>query len=208
LAPPAPTFEVTIQVRNDGGEPLENALIALGPTQGRSDASGSFQATLSAEAKQLLELSVECPEGYRAPERIRPLRLQRVQSLSPTSLHPERIERSVVCTALEHAVVVVVNAAGAEGLPLLVDGTTRGDLDSQGVSHLLLEGPTDTSFDVSIDTSARPALRPENPSLTVSVAEADSIVPFSPELRAPRRPLRRSSGGAQKPARHIPYRVN
>lgn len=202
-APERAPFSIHLSATSDDGEALSGvAFETKGKEIGRTPAAGGFIVQLRGAEGATLPIAAQCPEGYESPLP-GSLRLAEVHNLSG---EPEPISFEAVCVRNVREVVVVVHAENGADLPVTVDGEVSGRTDEHGNAHVLV--PVDRevkSLAVSLDTSERPRLRPQNPRRVFELEGKDAVAvlhqPFS-EAK-PTQPVRRVS----HTRRHVPYRV-
>jgi hypothetical protein len=85
-----------------------------------------------------------------------------------------------------------------------MDGQPVGKTDTNGLAHLLVKAPPGLSFRIALDTTAHPALRPQNPSMTYTLGQADDVLlmdqPFQ-EKKARKKPKKK------EPEPQLPQRL-
>ena len=202
--PPPPEHHFVIRALSDGVPVPGATVITNGQRSGETDEDGEVRVGLTGPNGALVSLDVECPDGFRSPTDVRPLRLQTFEGLSPE--HEQQvIRRTVTCLPTERGAAFVVRTVGFTDLPILIRGREVARTDASGAAHFSLRLRPNRSVRVRIDTSARPELRPQNPESTVQMPDRDELFildqPF--ELQdAPRRPRRRRApSGPNLPVR-------
>ena len=164
-------FSVTFTVNPE--EPLAGVTISLdgGKALGTTGKDGALRVTLSGREGTTVPFRVKCPDGFRAPHTMPVLTLRRFQGLDPAAAG---IKVTIQCPPAERLAAVVLKA-GRPDLPVLAQGREVARTDTDGVAHALMSMPPNSTFRVVVDTSAQPALRPQNPATTLTVADADEI---------------------------------
>jgi len=184
-------YAFDLQVERAPGEPLALVPIELdGKTLANTDAGGRAQLQLAGLEGSNLRLDVRCPPNHT---QLAPLSARLVsfsQGQTPTL--------QATCAPNKRRVAVVVRAARGDNLPIVHHAKTIGMTDADGVAHVLLEGSPGESFDITLDTSARPDLKPQNPNAVFEIRSTDTAVAYDsefsqkPKPRAPApRPARR-----------------
>jgi len=202
--PEPPQEHRFIVVALSDGEPVAGvAVITGGERAGETDEHGELDITLTGRDGAAVPLVVECPEGYRSPVDLRPLRLQSFRHLE-TSDGSRGIRRTVSCLPTERRAAIVVRAAGQVDLPIMIRGREVARTDASGVAHFSLRLRPNRSVRVQLDTSTRGDLRPHSPESTLRMPDRDEIFvidqPFEVE-EAPRQRRRRRSTGPRLPVR-------
>lgn len=205
--PTSGSFEVIFRVVDDEAERLAGARFTSGPRElGVTGANGELQLRLQGREGQTIPVGVACPEGYVEPVGLPELRLAASRPVGQEEA--QAIVYEAVCTRRERDVVLVVNAAKGSELPVNVAGTSKAQTDRDGTAHVLLKVDQGTKhLSVSLDTSSRPELKPQNPSRTFELDGSDTILLFDQEFVV-EKPRRVTRPVRQAPKRHVPYRID
>ncbi|HLU65151.1 MAG TPA: hypothetical protein VKZ63_02680 [Kofleriaceae bacterium] len=204
-APPRDSFRVTVSVRSDAGDPIAGAEIASARrVVGKTGAAGSLVLDLRAREGAQVPLRASCPAGYHSPDATA-LVLRRLRGGAATE--PAPLAVSFVCRPTTRQAAVVLRAAGQPDLPVHLHGTELARTDEHGIAHALVTAPAGSTLTLTLDTSGRPRLRPQNPSLTIRLDDADDLFvldqPFEveepPQDRKPPRRRRRAARPAPPP---------
>ncbi len=164
-------IKVTIRAIDDGGVGLARTEVLLGKSsQGLTGADGKLAVTLTGRPGQVAPLNIKCPEGYASPERTVDVGITELAAGSPAPLFEAR------CTALAHALVVAIRAENGPNLPVIYLGKELARTDADGVAHVVLKLPPGETASVRLDTSAAPALKPQNPELIFKASNRDEMV--------------------------------
>ena len=126
-----------------------------------------------------MRLRAECPDGYRTRGGESNLTL-RPFALDAADGGRNRLHVAVECRPASRRAVVLVRSGPS--LPVILRGRQVSQTDANGLAHVVLASAPFSSFDLSIDTSANPRLRPRNPSTTFSLADADQVFVYDQEL--------------------------
>jgi hypothetical protein len=139
-------------------------------------------------------------------------------------LSEQPIEVNLTCDATSHVALVAIHTAHA-GLPVMLRGQAVARTSDAGTAHVMLREPVGNSFQLTLDTSAKPELRPESPTHMFAVTHQDAFAvwdqPFELEKKRPE-PKVRKRGGRRRaaaaptaapappppPPKHIPERLN
>lgn len=178
-------FPVLVRVHSDGQTPVPGVTLALGAqTLGVTDQSGTLRITLQGEEGEKAALSVKCPPSYASPERPLAIGLRRLAGGST----PVRIDAE--CFSLLHSVVVGVRAENGSHLPILRLNTVVGHTDDAGIAHVLLQASSNEAVALTLDTTGRAGLLPQNPTLEFVTHDKDELVLVSQKftLKAAPRP--------------------
>lgn len=179
-------FSVTFTVNPD--EPLPGVTVSLdgGKTLGATGKDGALRVTLSGREGTTVPFRVKCPDGFRQPASMPVLTLRRFKGLDPAAAG---IKVNIECPPAERLAALVLKA-GKPDLPVLAQGKEVARTDAQGVAHAVMAMPPNSTFRVVIDTTEKPALRPQSPATTLTVADADEIFlidqQFQEELPPPK----------------------
>jgi hypothetical protein len=184
--------KVTIKAIDDVGVAVAQAEVLLGKkSRGLTGADGTLAVTLMGRPGQVAPLTVKCPDGYASPDKTVDVGITELAPGSPAPLFEAR------CTALAHSLVVAIRAENGPNLPVIYLGKELARTDAEGVAHVVLKVPPGETASLRLDTSAVPALKPQNPELTFKASNRDemllleqkfSIVRKAVVVRAPARP--------------------
>lgn len=197
-----PEHHLLVSVTSDGRAPVPGAQITInGKPAGTTADDGEVASVLRQPEGTSLELAVTCPTGFQSgpPQRIT---LRTLAQLEGSTAAPPLRER-LLCTPTQRELVLVVNA-GQPGIPIMVDGTPRGETNELGVAHTLLAAEPGATFQVTLDTSQHPKLRPQNPARSFALGSEDSVTFFQQEFKQDKPRVRRKSK-PQGPK--LPYRI-
>jgi hypothetical protein len=185
---PPPRFEVALRVESDPGQPLAGARISsAGAVLGSSDERGALSLALAGTPGQVVNLTVTCPEGHRAPPE--PLTV----ALRQLAQDGRRPEFRVRCQPLMRRLVVAVRTHNGADLPLRYLGREIARTDAAGAAHALLRVSPGETVTVSLDTREgdRALLLPANPQRTLTMPARDEIVLFDQAFSSPKKHRRR-----------------
>lgn len=177
-----------VEVQADGERPLAGAQLRVrGDYLGTTNALG--QATLRVPGKEgeRLMVSLTCPAGFvpDPPESILVLSEQGAAA-GVTAL-------ALNCRTEQREAVILVHAGGATpSLPVKVDGVVVGRTDSLGFAHVHVRTNPESTFEVSLDTSANERLLPANPARQFRLERSDEIFVFDAAFEPPARNKRKS----------------
>jgi len=197
-------FHLVLQAATDDGKPLADVAFSTPKSPlGKSSASGRVSVRLRVGEGTVLRIGAECPAGYLSPTP-QDVRLTHTKSVKGDMAEPLRF--SAVCTRKVRDIVVVVHVENGKGLPVAIDGEPAGTIDGKGNAHLRVSVDREVkSLSVSLDTSDKASLRPQNPRRVFELSGNDAILLFNQPLkRIRRRPVVKAQ---RAPRRHVPYRV-
>jgi len=173
----AAAYPLQIAAQTDVDEPLAGVRVARqGVVLGSTDPSGRVSIALTGDEGDRVALDITCPDGFLSPSE--PV-VAGLRHLGPGSPAPTF---EVACIALVHSFVVGVHAEYGTHLPVLHLGKPVGHTDALGVAHVLVRAPRQAQVSLTLDTSGRPDLRPQNPTLTFVAPDRDELVLFEQEL--------------------------
>jgi hypothetical protein len=181
------TYAVLVRATDEVARPLPGVqLSAAGQVLGVTDERGQHALRMPGAEGQRVDLAATCPSGYSGPRERPAFLLKRVRDAQgePTD---QPIEVGLTCNATEHVALVAVQT-GQAGLPILLRGQVVGQTSELGTAHVMVREPIGKGFQLMLDTSARPELRPDNPTRLFSVTHQDAFSvwdqPFEQEKRA------------------------
>ena len=191
--PPAPTYESTVKVEGDPGQPIAGAKITYkGEKVGTTNNEGRLKLRLKGAEGEVFDLMVACPQGYQSPTKPLPVTLRKVaeQGAMP--------EYKVSCPPTTRTVVVAVRAENGPNLPVRDLGREVARTDQSGAAHVKLSVSPNQALQLSLDTTEEKNLRPQSPTQQFEVKNADEVFVFDQTFKVERRyhyaPRRTSSG--------------
>jgi hypothetical protein len=166
-------YELSIRIESDPGRPLAGAtLIGAGAFQTVSDVTGTVRMRVLGEQGQRLRFQIRCPYGHRSPEQPLELTLTRLGAEAPPP------EYRVRCAPELRSVVIAVRAQHGPGLPVTYLGREVARTDRSGAAHVVMQLPPREPFELSLDTSSEPRLKPQNPSQRLAPPDTDAVLLF------------------------------
>jgi len=129
-----------------------------------------------------MALGIQCPAAFASPPQPLVVGLRHLSDGSPAPTF------EVECVSLVHSFVVGISAERGARLPLLYLTQPIGETDEFGIAHVLLQASDQEQISLTLDTSARPELRPQSPSLTFVTAPRDELVLLTQRFVEERRP--------------------
>ncbi|MBX3191223.1 MAG: hypothetical protein KF819_29770 [Labilithrix sp.] len=197
-APPPPLAEpVTVKVEGDPSEPVAGAAVFVGERLlAETDATGVARFALEGIDGTKFDVSVQCPMQNGGALRSLKVILRR-GSRPP--------EYATSCKRTTHATVVLVNAPGGAGIPVLHLGREIARVDDAGLALVHLDVAVGETFTLMLDTRdpKYKNLRPQNPETAFAGAESDEIYVFDTKLHEERPVVRR----IPRPPPHVPQRL-
>ena len=177
-------YELVVHVESDPGRPLAGARVQhAGRELGVSATDGRVSVRATGNEGERVELELTCPTGFRSPE----------SALSVTLRHAggssERPEYFAACPPLLRKLVIAARLEHGQNLPIRYLGRELARSDGDGVAHLLLEGETDKTVELTIDTSEQPQLRPKSPSARFRIGDHDDVVVLAQSFQSPPKPV-------------------
>jgi hypothetical protein len=167
----APTYPITVSVYGDARQPLAGVeLFDQKTLLGKTAASGSVSLKLTGNEGSTVSLRVKCPATFKSPEKpvVVGLRL-----MSPGSPAPKF---EAECVPLVRTVVVGLRAENGPNLNIVRLNQLVGRTDEHGVAHVRLLVSPGEQVALTLNTSASPLLRPQNPSLSFVAADRDEML--------------------------------
>ena len=183
-------FAVLVRATDEVGKPLPGVqLSASGQALGLTDALGQHALRMPGVEGERVDLGATCPQGYTGP-RERPAFLLKRMRDAQGELSDLPIEVGLTCNATEHAALVAVQS-GQPSLPILLRGEEIGQTSELGASHVLVREPVGKAFQLTLDTSSRPELRPANPTKLFVVTHQDAFTVWEQAFEQDRRSARK-----------------
>lgn len=171
--PPTPPFRVYVKVESDPSKPVEGATVARGTkTLATTDAEGRALLTIAGSEGESVDVAVKCPDQFQSPLKSTSIRLTRFAD-------PKRVpEYAVACPPTKRRVVVAIKAENGANLPVRYLNQTIARTDASGAAHVLLEVPPGSQFQIGLDTSDNPRMKPPSPTRPFTVGQSDDILLF------------------------------
>jgi hypothetical protein len=155
---PAKAYEFVIRVHADPGRPIAGAIIShQGARVAESNAEGVVHLAIRGQEGTVKSFDIACPPAHRPPAE--PLSLA-LRSVSEAGKRPEYV---VACTPTKRDIVVAVRANQGTDIPLIHWGKEVARTDASGAAHALLSVIPGDPIELTLDTTGRPELRPQNP---------------------------------------------
>lgn len=181
------SYAVLVRAVDDLGRPLADVqLSAAGQALGATDAQGQRALSMPGVEGQRVDLVASCPVSYTGP-RERPAFLLKRTRAPQGSSSEQPIEVNLTCDSTNHVALVALQT-GQGNLPIMLRGQVVGQTSELGTAHVMLREPAGSSFQLTLDTSSRPELRPESPTHVFTVTHQDAFSvwdqPFELEKRA------------------------
>ncbi len=166
-----PGYEIVVRVESDHA-PVPGALVFKNQHPiGGTDAAGSAVVRLRGVEGEVVDLWVRCPRDFEDQPKSFSVRL--------FHLSGQRLpEYSVRCTPRLRHVVIGIKADGGSNLPVVYLNKTVTRTDSSGAASFAVEAAPGAHLQVTLDTSERPDLSPENPTKLFVVGREDEMTVF------------------------------
>lgn len=153
----------------------------------RTGNDGSAVFEIEGVEGRRIPLTPVCPTGHRSTQDI----LTVVLKTYATGGTPKLQLR---CPPKERHLAVAVRFKQGAHLPILHRSRVLATTDANGTAHLLLKGEAGDDFELQVDTSQTPDLRPQNPSARFTITDGDEIQLFEQDFLLPKRKVRRRQG--------------
>jgi len=182
--PRANGYELVVRVESDPGSPLAGArLLHSGRELGVADADGRVAVRAMGSEGERIDLEVACPTGFHSPESALSVTLRRAAGSG------ERPEYFVACPPLTRKLVIAARLERGKNLPIRYLGREIARSDADGVAHLLVEGESDKTVELTVDTSEQPELRPKSPSARFKIGARDDVVVLDQSFQTTKKPV-------------------
>ncbi len=195
-------FPVSVLVVDDQSDAVLGAHVDGAGMHGLTDSAGRFNVAVTGKAGESIAIKLTCPITHAPEPTVAPLELRALYGMEGEGAI-KTIEYQAKCLRKTRSVVLAVQAH--EGLPVSINGQKSGIVGASGVFYTALHVALETDFDVKLDTSQAPTLRPQNPTRVFHVTEDDVLV-FAQVFQEDK-PKPHLVRAHTKPARHIPQRL-
>lgn len=192
--PPLRDHGLLVIARADDHAPLPGVQLWLdGEVAGTTGADGTLETGFRGVDGSRVQVHAECPPGYSEPQFRSQLTLRTFAGLGGVGMEPsdDRLRIQVTCHATQRTVVVAIRT-GQAGLPIMRREQMLGRTNPLGAAHVKVTVPRRGRFRLTLETSQRPALRPQSPS---KLFELEDGVPYlvwdQPIVPPPPKPRRR-----------------
>lgn len=180
---PANGYELIVHVESDPSRPLAGARVShAGRELGVSAPDGRVTVHATGSEGERIEFEVACPTGFRSP----------AAALTVTLRHAgggaQRPEYFASCPPLTRKLVIAARLEHGSNLPIRYLGRELARSDGDGVAHVLLEGETDKTVELTVDTSDQPQLRPKSPVSRFRIGDHDDVVLLTQTFQSPPKP--------------------
>jgi hypothetical protein len=167
----APAYALTLVATGEEHEPLAGVRIFTEDAPlGATEETGSIELQLRGREGDRVPLRIECPESFRSPAQPLVVGLWHPSPGSPAPTF------EVECAPLVHSYVVGIAAENGAHLPISYLNEPLAETDDFGVAHVLVRAPSQEQVSLTLDTSDRAELRPQNPSLAFVAGESSELV--------------------------------
>jgi hypothetical protein len=179
------SYALTLSAQGEEHDPLAGVRVFAGDELlGATGEAGSLQLELSGREGDRVPLRVECPESFRAPPQPLVVGLWHPSPGSPAPTF------EVECVPLVHSYVVGIMAENGAHLPISHLNEPLAETDDFGIAHVLVRAPSQEQVSLTIDTSERPELRPQSPSLAFVAGPGSELVLLQVKFVDPPPPAR------------------
>ncbi|HEU4580318.1 MAG TPA: hypothetical protein VFS67_18810 [Polyangiaceae bacterium] len=182
---PAASYALTLSATGEEHDPLSGVRVFAGDELlGATEEDGNLQLELQGVEGERVPLRIECPESFRSPPQPLVVGLWQPGPGSPAPTF------EVECVPFVHSYVVGISAENGAHLPISYLNEPVGETDDFGVAHVVLRAPSQEQVSLTLDTSERPELRPQSPSLAFVAGESSELVLLQVKFVEPPRPVR------------------
>ena len=196
-APAPPAFKAKVAAIGDPGQPLALVKISKGDKLiATTGADGTALLSLDGADGEAVETVVQCPDGFKSPEKPLSIRLTRSDKTRAPLFN-------VSCPPTQRHVVVAVKAENGPNLPVVYLGKVITHTDASGAAHFALDAAPGAQFQVMLDTSGKEGekLSPLSPAKPFTVGSADDIFVFDQKFAHEKK--RVAKGPKVKVATHL-----
>ncbi|HMR76204.1 MAG TPA: hypothetical protein PKD61_13855 [Polyangiaceae bacterium] len=182
--PPTPSFESRIKVFGDPDQPLKDAKIMYKKKEvGVTDADGLVNLRLKGSEGQVINLNVQCPDGFTSPSEPVSVALRRIADKSVKPMF------RVDCPPSRRNIVVAVRADNGPNLPVKYLGREIARTDESGAAHVYLSVAPNQQIQMQLATDGDDAkdLRPQSPVLAFEVKSRDEVFVIDQKFKVERK---------------------
>jgi len=199
---PLKRFKIIVSSLDDDGATLSDVRVAVnGKEVGSTGPEGGLAIKILAHPGKVVRIQTKCPKAFRDSRDVKTLKLQVFERNEPVNT----LRVTSVCKPRTRTAAVLVRAPGWANLPVLWRGQAVGKTDKNGVAHILMAKMSPkTRFQLTLDTSSKPRLRPKSPSATFALADADRAFTFEQRLEELPAPKKRRRRRKAKPLPPLP----
>lgn len=173
---PVFAFEFGVRVHSDDGRPIAGADIVASAGSARTGADGHATLVARGHEGDRLPYVVTCPREYQSPSS--PLLVSLRRDVDPTKTPVYE----VTCVPIQRTAVVAVRLDSGPHLPIVYLGQVVARTDASGAAHVLVSVAPGEPFRLTVDTSENEYLRPQYPSVELSVGESDDLLVFEQKM--------------------------
>jgi hypothetical protein len=146
-----------------------------------------LRADLRGEEGRSEELKLSCPAEHRGGQAPGTIQFRATRSLSAKNSGVRRI--AMECLRTQHRLALLVRVRNEvepiAGIPVVIDGTSRGVTGKDGLAHYSFAGKPGTAMRVVLDTSEQPDLMPSRPEKLLVIGETDEVEIFDQRFSKP-----------------------
>jgi hypothetical protein len=170
-------YDVHVRFESDPERPVAGVeLLLAGQVAGASNPDGVVELRATGREGQRIGYQVRCPPHHRSPEQPLVITLTTLSGAAPPP------EYRVRCTPESRSVVIAVRAQRGDALPVTYLGREVARTDASGAAHLQVQLASSETIELTLDTSARTDLRPQNPSRRFETPERDAVLLFEQDF--------------------------
>jgi len=158
-------FVLDLKTQSDDGQPLAGVVVYFKDRpMGESASAGELQLVVAAVTGQSLPLRFDCPKGFvAARDGVRvPLRTS----------GDNRYQVVLDCKPEKRKALIAI-ATNMANIPLFLGAEQVGVTNEFGVAHLAVARAEQDDFEIKMDTSSVPLLRPSSPVFQFKMPDHD-----------------------------------
>ena len=214
-------FHISMQTQTDDGQNLGGVEVFHKDTQlGVSTTSGRIDVVVDAVGGSTFEVQFQCPKGFHSTRESVLVPLRNSSQIAAEESGEASYALTLECRPTKRQGVVVVNS-NMENVPVKIGSTIVGHTDKKGVAHIPVTMAPKEVFEITLDTSSNPFLRPQNPQFPFMMPNHDEVFvleePFRLEIPPPPPPVKKTKRRKKKkkpvvvleePIKNRPVRIN
>ena len=183
-------WRISVQVTDDEHIAVKNATIHVLNHTLKTNGHGIAETTIKGREGDTVATDIICPKNWIAAGKSnQKLILKKTKAISSNAEIGPGLQ--FLCLPQQKDHVLIVKTNGVAQLPIQLNGETVAATDNHGVAQVVVSGRSDEQVHLRVTTDAYPLLRPQNPSLIISLPAKRKIMVFEQTFEEARTPRKR-----------------